>query len=85
METGASVAGRAEHQVRFLETVARSTSNPETVWNLAEVRRAVNELIAMGAPASSARVVMQIMHETSDAEIRELCQRALAGIGTAGQ
>ena len=76
---------RAEHQVRFLETVAKSTSNPETVWNLAEVRRAVNELIAMGAPASSARVVTRIMQETGDAEIRELCQRALAGIGTAGQ
>jgi hypothetical protein len=53
------------------------------VWNIAEVRRAVNELIAMGAPASSAHVVTRIMQQTSDAETRELCERALAGIGTA--
>jgi hypothetical protein len=71
--------------VRFLETVAASSSSPEVVWNIAEVRRAVNELIAMGAPASSAHVVTQIMQQTSDAETRELCQRALAGIGSAGQ
>jgi len=76
---------RAAHQVRFLETVAASSSSPEVVWNIAEVRRAVNELIAMGAPASSAHVVTQIMQQTSDAETRELCQRALAGIGSAGQ
>ena len=76
---------RAAHQVRFLETVAASSSSPEVVWNIAEVRRAVNELIAMGAPASSAQVVTRIMQQTSDAETRELCQRALAGIGTAGQ
>lgn len=76
---------RAAHQVRFLETVAASSSSPEVVWNIAEVRRAVNELIAMGAPASSAHVVTRIMQQTSDAETRELCQRALAGIGTAGQ
>jgi len=76
---------RAAHQVRFLETVAASSSSPEVVWNIAEVRRAVNELIAMGAPASSAHVVTRIMQQTSDAETRELCERALAGIGTAGQ
>ena len=76
---------RAEHQVRFLETVAESSSSPEVVWNIVEVRRAVNELIAMGVPASSVHVVARIMHQTSDAETRELCERALAGIGTAGQ
>jgi DNA-directed RNA polymerase specialized sigma24 family protein len=76
---------RAQRQVRFLETVAKSNSAPEVAWNLAEVRRAMNDLIAMGAPASSAPVVARIMQQTSDAEIRELCQRALAGIGSAGQ
>ena len=76
---------RAAHQVRFLETVAASSSSPEVVWNIAEVRRAVNELIAMGAPASSAHVVTRIMQQTSDLETRQLCARALAGIGTAGQ
>jgi hypothetical protein len=76
---------RAAHQVRFLESVAAYSSSPEVVWNIAEVRRAVNELIAMGAPASSAPVVTRIMQQTSDAETRELCERALAGIGTAGQ
>jgi len=74
---------RAAHQVRFLETVAASSSSPEVVWNIAEVRRAVNELIALGAPASSAHVVTRIMQQTSDPETRELCERALAGLGTA--
>jgi len=76
---------RAEHQIRFLETVARSSQKPEVVWNIAEVRRAVNELIDTGVPERSANVVSRIMQQTSDAEVRALCERALAGIGAAGQ
>jgi hypothetical protein len=76
---------RAEHQIRFLETVAQSSPQPEVVWNIAEVRRAVNELIATGVPARSAHVVSQIMQQTGDPEIRALCEQALASIGGAGQ
>jgi hypothetical protein len=74
---------RAERQIRFLETVAKSSPQPDVVWNLAEVRRAVNELIVTGVPPRSVEVVSRLMHQTSDAETRELCARALAGVGVA--
>ncbi len=74
---------RAEHEIRFLETVAGSSPQPEAVWNIAEVRSAVNELIATGLPERSAQVVSRIMQQTSDAEVRELCARALASVGAA--
>ncbi|HYV61897.1 MAG TPA: hypothetical protein VE958_04455 [Bryobacteraceae bacterium] len=74
---------RAERQIRFLETVAKSSPQPEVAWNLAEVRRAVNELILTGVPARSAQVVSRLMQQTDDAEIRELCARALATVGAA--
>ncbi|HEY2843373.1 MAG TPA: hypothetical protein VGJ09_06975 [Bryobacteraceae bacterium] len=74
---------RAARQVQFLETVAQSSSRPDVVWDLAEVRHAVDELIATGLPAHSAAVVTRIMQQTSDAQIRELCQQALDGIATA--
>jgi hypothetical protein len=76
---------RAARQIRFLETVAQSSPQPDVVWNIAEVRRAVNELIATGVPRHSARVVSRLMQQTSDAEIRALCQQALASAGGAGQ
>ncbi|MCU1338544.1 MAG: hypothetical protein JWO19_4125 [Bryobacterales bacterium] len=76
---------RAERQVRFLETVAQSSPQPEVVWNIAEVRRAMNDLIATGVPARSAHVVSRIMQQTSDPEIRDLCEQALATISGAGQ
>lgn len=74
---------RAEYQIQFLETVAQSSPQPGVVWNIAEVRRAVNNLIETGVPPRSAQVVSRIMRETSDAEVRELCARALARIGVA--
>jgi hypothetical protein len=74
---------RAERQIRFLETVVQSSPQPEMAWNIAEVRRAVNELIATGIPPHSVQVVSRIMQQTGDAETRELCERALAGTGAA--
>jgi len=74
---------RADREIRFLETVAQSSPQPDVVWNIAEVRRAVNELIATGMPERSAQVVSRIMQQTSDAEVRQLCVRALASIGVA--
>jgi hypothetical protein len=76
---------RAERQVRFLETVAQSNPQPDLVWNIAEVRHAVESLIATGVPPRSAQVVSRIMQQTNDAETRALCVRALASIGGAGQ
>jgi hypothetical protein len=76
---------RAERQIRFLETVAQSSPQPEVVWNIAEVRRAVETLIDTGVPAESVQVVSRLMQQTGDAEIRALCARALASSGGAGQ
>jgi len=53
------------------------------VWNIAEVRRAVTELIATGVPPKSVPVVARVMQQTSDAEVRDLCARALASAGVA--
>ena len=74
---------RAERQIRFLETVAKSSPQPDAVWNIAEVRSAVNELIETGLPGRSMQVVSRLMQQTTDAETRELCARALAGVGPA--
>jgi len=74
---------RAIRQIRFLETVAKSSPQPDVVWNIAEVRRAVNELIATGVPPGATRVVSRIMQQTGDAEIRALCERALSRVGVA--
>jgi hypothetical protein len=74
---------RAERQIRFLETVANSSPQPDAVWNIAEVRSAMNELIETGVPARSIQVVSRLMQQTTDAETRELCARALAGAGVA--
>jgi len=74
---------RAEHQIRFLETVAKSSPQPDAVWTIGEVRSAVNELIETGVPARSTQVISRLMQQTTDAETRELCARALAGAGVA--
>jgi hypothetical protein len=74
---------RAIRQIRFLETVAQSSPRPEVVWNIAAVRRAVNDLIATGVPPGATQVVSRIMQQTGDAEIRALCERALSSAGVA--
>jgi hypothetical protein len=74
---------RAERQIRFLETVAKASPQPDAVWSIAEVRSAMNELIETGVPARSIQVVSRLMQQTTDAETRELCARALAGAGVA--
>ncbi len=83
LELALSRARRAASQIRFLETVARSSPQPEVARNIAEVRRAVNDLIETGVPPRSVEVVSRIMQQTSDAETRDLCARALAGAGLA--
>jgi hypothetical protein len=85
LEAALSRERRAKSQIRFLENVAKSSPQPEVVWNVAEVRRAVNELIETGVPPHSVQVVARLMQQTSDPETRALCKRALASIGGAGQ
>jgi len=71
---------RIEKQASFLMTVARSSPKTEVVWNMDEVRRALDELAASKVPARSAQVIQQIMRQTSDEETRALCQKALQSL-----
>lgn len=88
LEDGGLVAAldderRAERQVRFLEAVARSSPRPEVVWNMDEVKRALDDLASTGLPGRSAKVVERILAQTSDAETRALCERALVSLRAA--
>jgi hypothetical protein len=75
---------RIAKETRFLETVAKSGPETEVVWNMNEVRRAVDELAASHIPARSAEAVARIMRQTNDEETRALCQRALLNLNAAG-
>lgn len=76
---------RTGRELRFLETVADSSPQTEIVWDMDEVRRALDQLSASGMPERATQVIARIMRQTSDAETRELCQRALHNLGAAGQ
>ena len=52
---------RYTRQMRFLEDVARSSPRTDIVWNMDEVRRAIDEVSASGATARSALLVQKIM------------------------
>ena len=75
---------RIASETRFLETVARSGPQAEVVWNMDEVRHAVDEIAALGVPQRSAKLVEKIMQETHDQETREICERALQAMDVAG-
>jgi len=76
---------RTGRQLRFLETVADSSPQTEIVWDMDEVRRALDELAASGMPERATQVIRRIMHQTTDAETRALCARALLSLSAAGQ
>jgi hypothetical protein len=71
---------RIAKETSFLASVARSSPQTDIVWNMDEVRHAVDQLASTGMPARSAQVVQQIMQRTTDEETRALCQRALQGL-----
>jgi hypothetical protein len=48
-----------------------------------EVRRAVDEIAALGIPERSAKLVAKIMEQTKDEETRAICQRALLNLDVA--
>jgi hypothetical protein len=68
---------RKMRQIQFLETVAKSGPQAEIVWNMDEVRRAIDDIAASPLPARSAQLVQRIMEQTQDEETRAICQRAL--------
>src|SRR5262249_25750092 len=68
---------RTARQIEFLSRVAKSGPQAEIMWNIEEVRRAVDSLAASRLPQRSAELVDRIMRQTKDEETRALCQRAL--------
>ncbi len=64
-------------QIEFLSKVAKSGPQAEIMWNMEEVRRAVDSLAASRLPQRSAELVAKIMRQTADEETRALCKRAL--------
>jgi len=87
-ETGAALEAcldrdrRIERETRFLEAVARSGPQAEVVWNMDDVRQAVDEIAALGIPKRSEALVREIMERTQDEETRAACQRALESLDT---
>jgi hypothetical protein len=76
---------RVTQHIQFLASVAKSATDPSIVWNMDQVRSALDQLSANGFPARSAQVVYRIMKGTSDEETRQLCERALQGLDAANQ
>jgi hypothetical protein len=75
---------RVIKQTSFLAAVARSSPQTEIVWNMEEVRHALDQLAGSRMPARSVQVVQQIMRQTTDEETRALCQKALQSLNAAG-
>jgi ketosteroid isomerase-like protein len=75
---------RVARQLEFLERVAQSGSQAEVVWNMEEVRRALDQIGSSRIPARSALLVQKILNETSDEETRALCQKALMSLDAGG-
>jgi hypothetical protein len=71
---------RVAKQIEFLSKVAQSGPQAEIVWNMEEVRRAVDQLAASRLPKRSAELVAKIMRQTNDEETRALCERALQSL-----
>jgi hypothetical protein len=74
---------RAELQIRFLEKVAASGSEPEVVWNLDQVRHALDELAATGVEPRGIQVIQKLRAQTQDSAAKALYDKTLRGLGAA--
>jgi hypothetical protein len=66
---------RVARQLRFLDDVARSSPQPEVVWSLDELKRAVDQVPANRIPARSEKLVERIRQQTRDAATRASSER----------
>lgn len=71
-------------QLRFLETVAQGSPQTEVVWNMEEVKYALDEIASSRIPERSAELVERLLRQTHDQETTALFQRALQSLGAAG-
>ncbi|HLX43208.1 MAG TPA: hypothetical protein VKR43_07225 [Bryobacteraceae bacterium] len=77
LQASLDIDRRKARQTQFLETVAKSGPQAEIVWNMDQVRQAIDDIAASPLPARSAQLVQRIMDQTQDEETRAVCQRAL--------
>jgi hypothetical protein len=75
---------RVARQLEFLDNVARSGPQAEVVWNMDEVRHALDVIASGPVPARSAQLVQRILQQTDDEETRSLAHRALHSLDGAG-
>jgi hypothetical protein len=57
---------RAARELRFLETVADSTPRPEQVWNMDEVRQALDSLKETSLPPRSGKAARRVLMRHAD-------------------
>jgi hypothetical protein len=62
-----------EHHFRFLREVAASGPLVEVVWDIAEVRRSLREVVGARRDRATARLAARIFAQTADEETRRLC------------
>jgi hypothetical protein len=74
---------RAAREIRFLESVLASSPRPELVWDMDEVRKALDTLAATGVPARSAKAVEKILARPTDAQTRAMLESALDNLHAA--
>jgi len=73
---------RAQRQELFLETVANSGPQVEVVWNLEQVRHAVEDLESTGLQAKDSQLLQRILQQTKDPVTRAQLAKALGNTVT---
>jgi len=78
------LARRMDYHTNFLREVAKSKSQIEVAWNLADVRRSLRFVADYGAQARSSAVksAARIFAKTNDDETRHICLDSLARINS---
>jgi hypothetical protein len=78
------IARRISYHTKFLRQVAKSDSQIDVAWNLAEVRRSLSFIADHGAGAGSSAVIAasRIFTRTRDEETRHACLESLSRIAS---
>lgn len=82
MEDRLDIARRLHYHTRFLEQIARSTTEVDITWNLEDVRKSLHFIADHGSEAGSntAATTAKIFARTKDDETRRACLDSLARI-----
>jgi hypothetical protein len=85
MEDRLDIARRLEYHTRFLQQIARSSSEVDITWNLDDVRRSLHFIAAHGSEAGSraAAATAKVFARTRDDQTRRACLDSLSRIHSA--